>query len=127
MPNGQRILLVKKSCWSKNSTSKINGRGKGKAPAKRKLETLPSCHNSDDSDDETFYVFSCEPFSNSRAREKWIECSECEMWAHEDCTDKNQYFICPNCSSDDDIISHGLSKIEFTMTISYAVRRRPTV
>lgn len=43
-------------------------------------------------------------FSNSRPREKWIQCTKCMGWSHEDCTNGYQpLYICENCDSDDDI------------------------
>jgi len=38
-------------------------------------------------DEETFCLVCTEPYSNSRAREKWVQCTACHMWAHEACTD----------------------------------------
>jgi len=66
---------------------------------KRKIDT------SSDSDDEEWYCLICvEPYSNSKAREKWVQCVACKDWAHEECTavPKGNVFVCQNCESDYD-------------------------
>jgi len=58
----------------------------------------------DTSDEEDWpCLVCCEPFVNSKSKEKWIKCVECGKWAHEDCTDycKGQIaYVCDNCRSD---------------------------
>jgi hypothetical protein len=41
--------------------------------------------------------------SYSRPREVWLQCQVCHLWAHKDCTEGGDYFVCPNCNSDDDV------------------------
>ena len=43
----------------------------------------------------------CEPWSNSRPKEKWIRCGVCQLWAHEDCADTHgkKTYTCPLCVS----------------------------
>jgi len=43
-----------------------------------------------------------EPFSNSRLKEVWIQCTVCKMWVNELCTsaEKNMFYVCDNCDSD---------------------------
>ncbi|KAH3736339.1 hypothetical protein DPMN_042902 [Dreissena polymorpha] len=72
---------------------------KKKKPIKRKYDDI------DSSDEEDCYCLICvEPYSNSRSREKWIQCVACKYWAHEECTavSKGHVFVCQNCESDDD-------------------------
>lgn len=60
----------------------------------------------DSSDEEECLCLVClEPYENSKAGERWLQCTECKHWAHEDCTPnpKNNLYICLNCESDDDI------------------------
>lgn len=57
---------------------------------------------SDNEDDELWPCLICGE-TYSRSREKWIQCQSCKHWAHEDCTDGRDYFLCQNCDSDDDI------------------------
>lgn len=73
-------------------------KGKGKAKAK----TIEASSSSED-EDETFCLICDEPFSNSRPKEKWLQCTRCSRWAHEECTDKSPYFVCIHCNSDDDM------------------------
>ena len=35
-------------------------------------------------------------YRNSRPGAIWVQCQICLQWAHEDCTDGNPQFICPN-------------------------------
>lgn len=66
---------------------------------KRKVDT------SSDTDEEECYCLICgEPYSNSKSREKWIQCVSCKGWAHEACTaeTKGSVFVCQNCESDYD-------------------------
>ena len=57
------------------------------------------------SDEEEWFCLICvEPYSNSRAGEKWIKCMSCNDWAHEECAPQGKNFICQNCNSDDEYI-----------------------
>ena len=40
-----------------------------------------------------------EPFGNSRPGEKWVSCTDCGKWAHEDCTSGDLCYVCHNCDS----------------------------
>ena len=42
----------------------------------------------------------CEPYANSRPKEKWVECSSCKQWAHEECTSGELFYTCHNCVQD---------------------------
>jgi len=100
---GSSSLPIRKQ--SKNKSNK----GKQKMPKssnKNLKEQRPAAaSDGEGSEDESFCIYCCEPYSNSRSREKWIQCTVCHMWAHLQCTDqtKNLYFICQNCESDDDM------------------------
>ncbi|KAJ8729026.1 hypothetical protein PYW07_006722 [Mythimna separata] len=41
-----------------------------------------------------------EPYFNSKAKEKWVQCLECKNWAHEACTGGELSYVCHNCLSD---------------------------
>ena len=40
-----------------------------------------------------------EPFGNSRPGEKWVSCTDCGKWAHDDCTSGDLCYVCHNCDS----------------------------
>ena len=40
-----------------------------------------------------------EPLGNSRPGEKWVSCTDCGKWAHEDCTSGDPCYVCHNCDS----------------------------
>ena len=40
-----------------------------------------------------------EPFGNNRPGEKWVSCTDCGKWAHEDCTSGDLCYVCHNCDS----------------------------
>ena len=75
---------------------------KKKAPAKK---TKASRKKSVDlSDEEEWFCLICvEPYSNSKPREKWVQCLTCKEWAHEACTSGGAVYICQHCDSDDDL------------------------
>jgi len=56
--------------------------------------------SSDSSDDETFCLVCRGPYSASK--EDWLQCRTCKEWAHLNCTDKNPFYVCINCNSDDE-------------------------
>ena len=33
--------------------------------------------------------------------EDWVQCLECHKWAHANCTDGNDYYVCHNCDDSD--------------------------
>lgn len=84
---------------------KINGKKtiKGKH-AKRKILQSNSESSEDEDDDLEYYcLVCCDPYSNSRSGEEWVQCQDCKNWAHSRCG-KNRGFLiytCPNCDSDE--------------------------
>ena len=53
----------------------------------------------DPNDDEAACLFCDGHFKNSRRGEQWIQCQECRLWAHLDCTDaEKDHYICDFCS-----------------------------
>ncbi|CAM1298099.1 Uncharacterised protein r2_g752 [Pycnogonum litorale] len=57
------------------------------------------------SEEECFCLVCVGPFSNSKPREKWIECISCKQWSHAQCVplEDRRYYVCQNCSSDDSV------------------------
>ena len=73
-------------------------------PKKRKLKPNRKLLAETDTDDETdtFCLVCPELYSNSRAKEKWVQCVYCKGWSHEECAGSGTSlcYICHNCESD---------------------------
>ena len=93
-----------------NQSKKSSGKQtslKQKKKGKRSAKKSNQMDSSSEDDEEAFCLVCTEPYSNSRSKEVWIQCTKCEMWAHELCTDrvKNTFYVCDNCDSDSDVES----------------------
>lgn len=113
-----RLIRKEKRDEDQNKENKGNGTGKGKGKSsgkgriqeKRKSEVKRRVlQESDESDNEKddleWYCLICyDSYSNSKPREKWIECIMCKNWAHLNCLERDdvEVYICPNCNSDDE-------------------------
>jgi hypothetical protein len=87
------VEITKKNVFKENIINK-----KGKQIVKK---TVVAQHSSSDSDDEEAFCLVClGPFSNSAPKEKWIQCTQCKVWSHEQCCDAGPFYICHNCESD---------------------------
>lgn len=81
---------------AKQVKKRING---SKSTVKNKKNNKPSTESSED--EEEYYCLVCVgPYSQSRPGEKWIQCSGCKLWSHEDCTEGSLSYYCHNCESD---------------------------
>ena len=107
----ERNALFAEAIKKKNKKNDVKEK---KATKKRKQEFLHKVRSKkpvekydiSSSDDEDWYCLICvEPYSNSRPREKWIQCSTCRGWSHEECLGTDGgiilYYICHNCESDE--------------------------
>ncbi|XP_071945228.1 uncharacterized protein [Antedon mediterranea] len=86
---------IKKSLFKKNKkdvSSKV--KGSKKQPVKAIIN-----ESSSDEDNDDFCLVCMEPYSNSRSKEVWVQCLDCKMWAHEDCTTGLAVYVCHNCES----------------------------
>lgn len=96
---------MKKNKKSDVKEKKATKKRKQEFPHKVRSKKPAVKYDTSSSDDEDWYCLICvEPYSNSRPREKWIQCSTCRVWSHEECsgTDRALYYICHNCESDDE-------------------------
>lgn len=77
---------------------------KSKRPLKaRKKKISQDINHSSSEDEETFCLICFEAWSSSKPNEKWIQCTKCKLWAHQNCVGKvNLFFQCKNCESDND-------------------------
>ena len=69
--------------------------GKGKGKGKLPTADVNQKGNTDTDDDDGWpCLVCCEPFGNSRSGEKWIQCTVCNRWSHEECTGGGICFKC---------------------------------
>lgn len=66
----------------------------------KKMKVVKKLKGNEDSEEESFCICCFEPYSNSRAKEKWVQCLECKNWAHEACTGRELSYVCHNYLSD---------------------------
>ena len=105
-------LQIEKEAAERNSAKKSKARPKnqkndkkgGRATKKKCQKSLVRHDEESETDDEETFCPVCgEPFSNSKSREKWVQCIDCHMWAHVKCTDGSAVYVCQNCDSCDDM------------------------
>ncbi|KAB0795100.1 hypothetical protein PPYR_11939 [Photinus pyralis] len=101
--NAKKIKQILKSKGTKRDLS--TAIATDKKPNRKKNKRAKYEETDDSSDEDTFCLICSEPYCNSRPGEKWIRCTTCRQWAHEECTDGMNplFFQCPNCDSDDDL------------------------
>ncbi|KAB0790292.1 hypothetical protein PPYR_15372 [Photinus pyralis] len=52
-------------------------------------------------EDETFCLVCGGTYSGSK--DPWLQCVQCKEWAHEKCANKDPFYVCQNCDSNDDM------------------------
>lgn len=93
----KRSKQVKKNLEDKENRK---GKGKGKTTKPMIMKMKQKDDASESSEEECFCVVCMEPYSASRPNETWVQCTECKMWAHEECTPQEANYVCHNCESD---------------------------
>ncbi|XP_039751300.1 uncharacterized protein LOC120627373 [Pararge aegeria] len=88
---------VKKPNFKETKTKKISKLGTKKMKVFKKQR---GNEDSEEEQEESFCLCCFEPYSNSRAKEKWVQCLDCKNWAHEACTGGELSYVCHNCLSD---------------------------
>lgn len=78
----------------------FDGVNKKKKTTKGKKKNALQEASSDE--EECFCLVCMSTYSESRSREKWIQCITCKLWAHEECTEGGLSYVCHNCDSDSD-------------------------
>ena len=71
---------------------------KTRIPKKRLTFTK---NDSKNREDDAACIYCSSLFSDSKAKEKWVQCTKCKNWAHEDCSGFNKKmknFICDICA-----------------------------
>ncbi|KAK9674931.1 hypothetical protein QE152_g40760 [Popillia japonica] len=86
----------------RNKVKKSFGQQKRKANTSNKNKGLKNKDKEEDSDgDEDCYCLVClELYTSSRPGEKWVQCTECKGWSHEECTKQNDLYVCHNCETE---------------------------
>ncbi|CAK1581494.1 unnamed protein product [Parnassius mnemosyne] len=79
---------------------KILDVAKTKSNAINRKKTNTQRESSPSEEEECYCLVCMSAYSESRPREKWIQCTECKMWAHEECTEGSISYVCHNCDSE---------------------------
>ncbi|CAK9814868.1 hypothetical protein ANTQUA_LOCUS8254 [Anthophora quadrimaculata] len=69
-----------------------------KLEQKSKAKKRYSEHNNEE--EEHYCPVCTESYSTSKPNEKWVQCTECKDWAHEECIVKNLNYVCCNCDTE---------------------------
>ncbi|KAJ3666433.1 hypothetical protein Zmor_001875 [Zophobas morio] len=67
---------------------------------KKKYQRKQHKQESSSEEEETFCLVCDGNYSNSK--DSWLQCTRCKRWAHEKCANRNLFYVCHNCDSDDD-------------------------
>lgn len=102
-PIKDEIAAIEASRKVKNVKKRVFSEEKKKNKVNKQIRNKKKVKPNDDEEDENncFCLCCLEPFTNSKAKEKWIECVECKGWSHVACTaGELNYIFCHNCLSD---------------------------
>lgn len=85
----------------RKAPTKENRRGKTKEKPRKEVHEES---DEDSEEDDTLCLYCLSSYKHSKSGEKWIRCTSCHMWAHEECAGgPDIFFRCTNCDSCDDI------------------------
>ncbi|XP_037870942.1 uncharacterized protein LOC119629361 [Bombyx mori] len=84
---------------AKQVKKRLDG-GKTKTNARSRGKIKMHQESSSSEEEECYCVVCMSAYSESRPREKWIQCTVCKMWAHEECTQGSLSYVCHNCDSE---------------------------
>lgn len=88
----KHVAKAKRTLSGVLKNSNLNSK-EGKAPAPKPKEKVKE--KVKNTDKITFCLICHESFDDN-----WVQCLECNNWAHTDCTDGNDYYVCHNCEDD---------------------------
>lgn len=101
-PEKEEIRKEHENRLKRNQAKQVKKRldgGKSKRNTAKRRKTNTQQESS--SEEEEWYCLLCmSSFSKSRPGEKWIQCTNCKLWAHEECTEGGLSYVCHNCDSD---------------------------
>lgn len=71
---------------------------KQKSKKQKKVKTVTV----DSDEEDTFCLICTDSYSNSKDREKWIQCQTYKLWAHDECTNQvlTAFYKCDNGEAD---------------------------
>ncbi|XP_028172047.1 uncharacterized protein LOC114361250 [Ostrinia furnacalis] len=93
-----KAKLIKKSLDGRKGKTTMS---KGKRIISKEKKYTQKELSSEESEEEECYCLIClAPYSESRSGEKWIQCTSCKQWAHEECTEGGLSYVCHNCDSE---------------------------
>lgn len=99
---------VKKSLQAEQTETKMKKLKKSQLTKWRKSEKVKRKTNKNaldtaSDDEDVFCLYCMSSYKGSKAGEPWIQCTECHMWAHEECAgEPDLFFRCINCDDTDD-------------------------
>ncbi|CAH1993780.1 unnamed protein product [Acanthoscelides obtectus] len=96
-PEKEEIRREHENRLKRTKAKQVKKRLDGEEKTKRNVRNRKKNITQDESsEEEEYYCLVCvSAYSESRPREKWIQCTECKMWAHEECTKDRLYGTCP--------------------------------
>lgn len=89
---------AKKKKVSKRVLSEKNEKKRVTKGNKKRRKSVDSQES--EIENEYFCLVCLSPYSASRSREVWVQCQDCKLWAHEECTPGLPNYICQNCDSE---------------------------
>ena len=87
---------------TQNTKKKKRGETGRKSKRRKTRKEVSDSSSESESEDECICVICTDSFANSRPREKWVKCVACNQWAHKECTEGTEPFLCIHCDEDDD-------------------------
>lgn len=97
----EAVRMAKKKVKKPNFEETKKRKSKPDTKTKKTKVGKKQRRNEDSEEEEESFCLCCfEPYSNSKAKEKWVQCLECKNWAHEACTGGELSYVCHNCLSD---------------------------
>lgn len=75
-----------------------------KSKLKKKQPVKKTSTPIDSSEDDSCICLVCgDAYEDSSPNEKWIQCTKCREWAHENCGRGTLFYVCENCDADEEV------------------------
>ncbi|CAH0695363.1 unnamed protein product [Spodoptera exigua] len=90
-----------KRATAKQVKKRLDGRkGKKEISKGKKRNTKQELSSEASEEEECYCIVYLAPYSESRSGGKWIQCTSCKQWAHEECTEGGLSYVCHNSDSE---------------------------